>query len=357
MSDNNKIVYFPSNSTVNPNYYEFCPRCDANLTLQKGYSNDVPYWICKGCGEMLINPNVPDDSNIAWICDKCESMLNIQDGFDDSLSEWTCSECGFVNKIDASEIFVSEDEYQADLNNPYKGISDEDLIELMGYEDVSPIDGREDIIIVKDDNDNLYVKKILATYDISVYEFLMYNPVPNMPKIIKIYKGSKFLVIIEEYIAGKTISEMLETNVFSVIEAVRITKHICEAVNRLHSFDKPIIHRDIKPSNIIVSMTGNIFLLDINVAKWYKPNETEDTKLFGTPYFAAPEQFGYGFSSSSEKADVYAIGILLNVMITGKLPKEQKAPDPIWGIVEKCIKLDSEERFSDNDLIEALNAL
>ena len=31
---------------------EFCPRCDANLTLQKGYDNNLPYWVCKGCGEM-----------------------------------------------------------------------------------------------------------------------------------------------------------------------------------------------------------------------------------------------------------------------------------------------------------------
>ena len=55
--------------------YEFCPKCDANLTLQKGYRNDLPYWICKGCGEMLINPEVEGD--IAWICDQCGSMLII----------------------------------------------------------------------------------------------------------------------------------------------------------------------------------------------------------------------------------------------------------------------------------------
>ena len=56
--------------------YEYCPRCDANLTLQKGYSNTLPYWVCKGCGEMLINPEVEGD--IAWICDGCGEMLNIQ---------------------------------------------------------------------------------------------------------------------------------------------------------------------------------------------------------------------------------------------------------------------------------------
>lgn len=109
--------------------YEFCPRCEANLTLQKGYSNELPYWICKGCGEMLINPVVPDD--IAWICDECESMLNIQPGFTTDCKEWACRECGYVNKIDATEIYATDDEYRAHKNSPLKGMSDEDILELM----------------------------------------------------------------------------------------------------------------------------------------------------------------------------------------------------------------------------------
>ena len=36
--------------------YEYCTRCEANLTLQKGFDPTLPYWICLGCGEMLINP-------------------------------------------------------------------------------------------------------------------------------------------------------------------------------------------------------------------------------------------------------------------------------------------------------------
>ena len=60
--------------------YEFCPNCDANLTKQKGYDRTLPYWVCLGCGEMLINPEVDTDSEIAWICDDCGDMLNTQKG-------------------------------------------------------------------------------------------------------------------------------------------------------------------------------------------------------------------------------------------------------------------------------------
>ena len=61
--------------------HEFCPRCEANLTLQKGYDPSLPFWVCLGCGEMLINPEVDTDTDIAWICDGCGHMLNIQKGF------------------------------------------------------------------------------------------------------------------------------------------------------------------------------------------------------------------------------------------------------------------------------------
>lgn len=58
----NRIKYRDSEVTYLPGYsHEFCPRCEANITLQKGYRNDLPYWVCKGCGEMLINPEVDGD--------------------------------------------------------------------------------------------------------------------------------------------------------------------------------------------------------------------------------------------------------------------------------------------------------
>ena len=117
----------------------------------------------------------------------------------------------------------------------------------------------------------------------------------------------------------------------------------------------PIIHRDIKPSNVMINESGEVFLLDVNVAKWVSTEAKEDTRLLGTLYYAAPEQFGYGFSASTEKTDIYAIGVLLNVMITGKLPKEEQAPAALWKVIEKCICLEADERYSDDELLAVLN--
>jgi len=337
--------------------HEYCPRCDANITLQKGYSNDLPYWICKGCGEMLINPDNPDDSNIVWVCDGCGEMLNFQEGFSDNCGTFKCTCCGFENKIDDSELYLSEDEYQADAVSPYKGLSDEDMLKLSLYEEIEPIAGREDIILVKEiESGKRYVKKILSQYDLSVYKYLMENPVKGMPKLCGIYESKNNLIIIEEFIEGRTVKELIESGEISKERALYITECLCLILNKLHTLDKPIIHRDIKPSNIVIGRNEEVYLLDINVAKWYK-EETEDTKLMGTLYYAAPEQFGYGFKGSTTKSDIYALGILLNVMLTGKIPKEEKAEEPLWEVIEKCISFEPEKRFSAMELYEELKGL
>lgn len=337
--------------------FEYCTKCDANLTLQKGYSNELPYWSCKGCGTLLINPEFDTDDDILWFCDGCETLLNTQDGFTTDCGDWKCAACGFVNKIDPSEIYLSEDEYQSSLNNPYKGLSDEEVLELSDYDEIG-IGGRPDIILIENrDNHKLYVKKILVNYDLSVYKYLLNNPIDFMPRLIAVYEGQNNLVIIEEYIKGKTIAQILEEKCFEYSDAINVAIKLCDILLDLHGQDKAIIHRDIKPSNVIITDDGDVYLLDINVAKWYKPDELEDTKMFGTMYFAAPEQFGYGFSASSVKSDIYSLGILLNVMLTGKLPKEERATGKIWHIIEKCISLEPEKRYCASELKNALESL
>lgn len=333
---------------------EFCPRCDANLTLQKDYRNDLPYWVCKGCGEMLINPRVETDNEVAWICDQCEDLLNEQDGFSENCDSWKCTECGFVNRIDTSMIYLSEAEYQMSLSNPYKGMTDEDVIELMSYEEIRNLDERENVVLVKMDGKN-YVKKILSTYNESVYRYLACHPIAHMPQIFKVYRGDRYLVVVEEYIEGSSLSEYLKEGTFEPFEAARIVRDLCCILNELHTLECPIIHRDIKPSNVMLTKSGEVVLLDMNVAKWYDSEEKEDTRLLGTKDYAAPEQAGYGMKASSDKTDIYAVGILLNVMLTGKLPKEKPAQGKLWDIIERCISLDADTRYSADELIERLD--
>ena len=162
-------------------------------------------------------------------------------------------------------------------------------------------------------------------------------------------------MVVEEYIEGSSLSEYLKEGTFEPFEAARIVRDLCCILNELHTLECPIIHRDIKPSNVMLTKSGEVVLLDMNVAKWYDSEEKEDTRLLGTKDYAAPEQAGYGMKASSDKTDIYAVGILLNVMLTGKLPKEKPAQGKLWDIIERCISLDADTRYSADELIERLD--
>ena len=336
--------------------YEFCPRCEAKLFLQKGFDKSLPYWVCKGCGQHLISPEI--ESDISWYCDECGAYLNEQEGFTEEYGEWKCTECGFINKIDEDEIFASEEEFQAYKNDPYRGLSDEEVIALSVYSDEETIGDRNNIVIVRDkETDRLYVKKLLTVYEKSVYEHLKDHPVLHMPRIREIYESENCLIIVEDYIEGATISSMLEEELFFEGQAVDIVKRILRILREIHSLPTPIIHRDIKPSNVMLGDDGEVYLMDMNTAKWYDPDKTDDTRYMGTQYYAAPEQVGYGFSASSPKTDVYGVGTLLNVMITGRIPKEERAPGKLWPIIERCVEMDADRRYSVDELLKELDGV
>ena len=342
---------------TNEEQYEYCPRCDANLTLQKGYSNTVPFWICRGCGEMLINPDVDAEDDIAWICDKCGAMLNVQEGFVDNDGKWKCTCCGFENAIDAKNLYDTEEAYQADRLNPYKGLSDEEVLFVSSYKEENIIEDRPDVLLVSDEDGKKFIKKYLTVYDKSIYEYLKDNPVAHMPQILFVAEGDNCLVVIEEYVRGETVEELVQEERISKSQALSITREICSILDALHNQPSPIIHRDIKPSNVILTDEGEVFLLDMNAAKWYEPEKTDDTNYLGTMYYAAPEQAGYGMKASSTKTDVYAIGVLLNVMLTGAIPKVKQAPKPLWSIIEKCICLDPKDRYDVRELLHVLESI
>ncbi len=342
----------------NNDLYEYCPRCDANLTLQKGFDPALSHWVCKGCGEMLINPASEDDSNIIWICDGCGATLNDQEGFSTDDGEWKCRECGYVNKTDESEVYLSEDEYAADLLNPYKGLSDEEVLRLSCYREAGNLEGCDHVAVVVDpETDEHYVKKYLGFYDRSVFDHLMAHPIAHIPMIKDVMESENCLIVIEEYIKGRTVAELLDAGSLDTEKALSVALQLCHILMELHSLDKPIVHRDIKPSNVIVTDDCEVYLIDINASKWINKDAVEDTRLIGTQYYAAPEQYGFGFRASTDRTDIYSLGVLLNKMLTGKYPKEEMAPEPFGHIIKKCISFEQADRYDAAGLYEELKSV
>ena len=228
-------------------------------------------------------------------------------------------------------------------------------LELSYYREIGVLSKAHGVYLVQHiQTGRVYVKKVLTEYNADVYRYLRAHPVPHTAAIAEVAEDRDVLIVIEQYLDGQTLESYLESKgVLEREEAVSITRQLATIVGALHRAEPPIIHRDIKPSNVMIEPNGTVSLLDMNAAKRQNDSETEDTRLIGTVGYAAPEQ--YGFGTSRRQTDIYALGILLNVMLTGAYPKERLADGYLGTVVENCTRMDPEDRFRDTEaLLEAL---
>src|SRR5688572_13658925 len=125
-----------------------------------------------------------------------------------------------------------------------------------------------------------------------------------------------------EYIDGQPIDKYCDELRLAVDERLELFCLVCSAVQYAHR--NLVVHRDLKPSNILVSADGRVALLDFGIAKLLAQDSTtaDAAKTIGdrmmTPLYASPEQIRGEPASTS--ADVYALGVLLHVLLTGGRP-------------------------------------
>lgn len=221
------------------------------------------------------------------------------------------------------------------------------------YQELAPLRENHDAMLVQHaETQKFFVKKRLGIYDLEVFQYLKDHPIANMPRIIELAEDDGVLIVIEQYISGDTIQELLDNRgLFTETQTIDIICQLCRIVSELHHAATPIIHRDIKPSNIILSPDGVVKLLDMNAAKLISDTKTQDTVLMGTAGYAAPEQ--YGFASSNVQADIYAIGVLMNVMLTGQFPQNELYTGRVKNIIQNCTKIDWKSRYHSIDEVEA----
>lgn len=173
-----------------------------------------------------------------------------------------------------------------------------------------------------------------------VYRKLLDCACPNLPKVYEVASKGDDNIVLEEYIRGDNMGTMLEDTLFSAKETGDIVRQVCRALWVLHSMGA--VHRDVKPENIVLRGADAI-LIDFDASRFYKNDTESDTQILGTTGFAAPEQ--YGMSQSNTSADIYALGVLINVMLTGEHPS-RKLADGRWGrIVTRCTQVTPKKRY------------
>lgn len=236
-------------------------------------------------------------------------------------------------------------------------MTDERVSELTYYQELEAIDGEHGIYLVRDVRDGgVYIKKLLTVYNAEIYQYLMEHPIANTPKIYFAGERGGILTVIEEYIPGDTVLEILDRDgPFTEQRTVDTALKLCSIISDFHSCTPAIVNRDIKPSNVKITPGGEVKLIDLNAAKWCAGGQERDTMLLGTQGFAAPEQ--YGFGASSPLTDIYALGVFMNVMLTGELPGKKLYTGYLGDIIQKCTELSPNARYkSVSELSAALRA-
>lgn len=173
-----------------------------------------------------------------------------------------------------------------------------------------------------------------------VYEILCGIRHKNLPQIYDCFKLDDGMIVLEEYINGLTVAQICEINKYTPTGAKKIIKQICNALEVLHQ--NHIVHRDIKPENVIIDTDGRVVLIDFNVARTIS-SKSHDTQILGTIGYAPPEQMG--ISQTDSRSDIYSVGVLLNVMLTGVHPSEKIADGKFGKIVNKCTAINPKDRF------------
>ena len=147
--------------------------------------------------------------------------------------------------------------------------------------------------------------------------------------------GQPYLVL--EHVDGQSIDDYCTERSLSIEARLRLFLDVSEAVAHAHA--NLIVHRDIKPANVLVSVNGDVKLLDFGIAKLVEPSTygdadnsaessaiSREVKRAMTPHFAAPEQLAGGPVTTA--TDVYALGVLLYILLTGHHPAGEAASSP-----------------------------
>ncbi len=141
---------------------------------------------------------------------------------------------------------------------------------------------------------------------------------PHILKLFDYGQNDDLLYLVMELMAGGSLSRLLHHGPASVELTTRLVNQVAQALDYAHR--QGIVHRDLKPQNVLLDASQNAFLSDFGIVKLLQANAsfTQDGLLLGTPGYMAPEQ--WISTTIDARTDIYAFGVMLFELLTGKLP-------------------------------------
>src|SRR5699024_9293794 len=147
---------------------------------------------------------------------------------------------------------------------------------------------------------------------------------PNIVNIYDVGEEEDILYMAMEYVDGMTLKEYIQAyGPIEVEKTLEIMKQITSAI--AHDLANDIIHRDIKQQNILMDKDGNVIVTDFGIAVALSATAlTQTNSVLGSVLYLSPEQARGGVAT--KKSDIYSLGMVLNDLLTGRLPFSGENP-------------------------------
>jgi len=199
---------------------------------------------------------------------------------------------------------------------------------------------------------------------------------PGLTRIWDFFQHDQRAFLVMEYVPGATLRDTLQRNGGPLDPpfVLECALQLCAVLAYLHARRPQVIFRDLKPANVMVAEglgaedwglgatapdpqspvpSPRFVLIDFGIARLFKPEQTGDTLIIGTPGYAPPEQYGQG--QTDERSDIYALGATLFQLLSGRVPNTVPLPPlatinpavspELARIVARATAVDSAERY------------
>jgi serine/threonine protein kinase len=188
---------------------------------------------------------------------------------------------------------------------------------------------------------------------------------PSIPRMHTHFADADSWYLVVDFIEGVTLEKYLEKAHNGPIlpgEVLEIGIMLCAVLEYLHTHQPPIIFRDLKPANIMLTPDKRLVLIDFGIARYFKTGQAKDTIPFGSPGYAAPEQ--YGKAQTTPRSDIYSLGALLHQLLTGNDPADSpfhfaplssqptSALTQLDALIKTMVEVDAEKRPADISIVK-----